>query len=853
MSIRVKVTLTIIPIAAAIIVFALVTGMVFVQNNLEKTIENDMIAVADIADGLITAEIDLLKAAAAAVSRTLLDVPDAELQAALTGEVKAAANFMALTVLDHGGIVAAAGIAPAPAGFADSEYVKRAFAGEPIISTTIQDSSGALVFRVCVPMGARVLSATVPGLFFNDILNKFKVWETGHIFIDDAEGTVLANIREDWVLERHNVLIKAETDSAYERVAATVRRMVNGESGSGRFATDGRERICVFRPITGSRVGWSLGVVAPLGESPLQDARLGLLLVGAVCLILSVVAAVFASGVIGRPYKTIEAHDKLLHTVNEVAEILLRTETSSFEGSVRQCMDMVTRCAGAEKMSIWRNHVTGGELCCSQLYEWSEGAGLQGGRAAMKNVAYRVGFPDWEEKLSSGRSVNGAALVIPVFFRESFWGFVMFDDCGGGRVFSRGDENLLRSGGMLIASAILRDEMTHELVRAREDAVAGAEAKSSFLANMSHEMRTPLNAVIGLTEVALSGGVMDEPTRENLEKVHGSGVTLLSLINDILDISKIEAGKFELMPSEYDTRGLISDTAALNIVRIGSKPVTFNLFADEDLPRRLFGDELRIKQIFSNLLSNAFKYTAEGHVDWRVSCERDEDGGVWLLSSVSDTGVGIRPKDMAGLFSEYNRVNAKSTRRVESTGLGLSICKSLVEMMGGTISVKSSYGEGSVFSVRIRQELAPGLEREQSAELVRVKIPDARVLAVDDLQVNLDVARGLLELYGMQTDCVTSGPAAVELIQSGEVIYDAIFMDHMMPGMDGVEAVRLIREIGTDYAKNVPIIALTANAIAGSEDMFLKNGFQAFIPKPIDVARMDEVISRWVRKPTGGE
>jgi CheY-like chemotaxis protein/anti-sigma regulatory factor (Ser/Thr protein kinase)/HPt (histidine-containing phosphotransfer) domain-containing protein len=387
---------------------------------------------------------------------------------------------------------------------------------------------------------------------------------------------------------------------------------------------------------------------------------------------------------------------------------------------------------------------------------------------------------------------------------------------------------------------------------------------------MSHEMRTPLNAIIGFAELELgkekeAKDLYPADTRESLEKIYSSGVTLLGLINDILDISKIESGKFELIPVNYDTPSLINDTVVLNIVRIGSKPIVFKLDIDENLPARLFGDELRIKQILNNLLSNAFKYTKEGQVILRIRCERD-DAGVWMNYSVSDTGMGIREEDVNKLFGEYNQVDTKSNRHIEGTGLGLAITKRMVEMMNGAISVTSEYGKGTTFTVRILQgfisdivigkELAENLmefryimaRQDRNRQLVRTHIPYARVLVVDDVATNLDLARGIMKPYGMTVDCVTSGQASIDLIRKGEPRYNAIFMDHMMPGMDGLEAVRIIRnEIDSDYARTVPIIALTANAIIGNEKLFLNNGFQDFLTKPIDIMKMNGAVNRWVR------
>jgi CheY-like chemotaxis protein/anti-sigma regulatory factor (Ser/Thr protein kinase) len=382
---------------------------------------------------------------------------------------------------------------------------------------------------------------------------------------------------------------------------------------------------------------------------------------------------------------------------------------------------------------------------------------------------------------------------------------------------------------------------------------------------MSHEIRTPLNAVIGLSELTLGEGDLREETKANLEKIIGAGSTILSIVNDILDISKIEAGKLELYPTQYEIPSFVNDVATLNMVRIGEKPIVFRLFVDERLPALLYGDDLRVKQIFNNMLSNAFKYTNAGSVEWRISFERDGDD-IWLLSTVKDTGRGMKPEDVRKLFSDYNQVDVQANREIEGTGLGLAITRRLLALMDGTVTVESEYGKGSAFHVRLRQTLvsdAPiGLETAQNlmshryafakrgarTELTRVNLSYAHVLVVDDIATNLDVAKGMLQRYGLNVDCAESGPKAIEMIKAETPRYAAVFMDHMMPGMDGIEATRVIRkEIGTEYAKNIPIIALTANAIVGNEAMFLSKGFQDFISKPIDMARLDAALRDWVR------
>jgi signal transduction histidine kinase/FixJ family two-component response regulator len=445
---------------------------------------------------------------------------------------------------------------------------------------------------------------------------------------------------------------------------------------------------------------------------------------------------------------------------------------------------------------------------------------------------------------------------------------------------SHAARSFLVSGALFLglglpAAFFLAGFLSRPFKRIEELALAArsaSEAKSRFLVNMSHEMRTPLNAIIGFSELELGKEQEREgqnacpaETRENLEKIYSSGVNLLGLINDILDISKIESGKFELVPVNYDMSSLLNDTAVLNILRAGSKPVVFKLDIDENLPARLFGDELRVKQILNNLLSNAFKYTKEGTVILRIRCER-EGAGVWMNAGVSDTGIGIREEDKGKIFGEYDQVDTRINRHIEGTGLGLAITKRLVEMMSGTIAMESEYGRGSTFTVRILQgfigeevigkALADKLKgfrytmarRDRNKRLVRSFIPYARVLVVDDVAANLALARGIMKPYGMTVDCVNNGKAAVELIRKGEPRYNLVLMDHMMPGMDGIEALRIIRnEIDSDYARTIPVIALTANAIIGNRELFLNKGFQDFLTKPIDIIKLDESINRWVR------
>jgi len=415
---------------------------------------------------------------------------------------------------------------------------------------------------------------------------------------------------------------------------------------------------------------------------------------------------------------------------------------------------------------------------------------------------------------------------------------------------------------------IVQDVTEIEAMAKRQtEAEAASQAKSVFLANMSHEMRTPMNAILGITEIQLQNKNLKPELEEALGQIFESGDLLLNIINDLLDLSKIEAGKMELCPAKYDMPSLINDTVQLNCLRYESSPVEFNLQIDENTPHYLLGDELRIKQVLNNILSNAFKYTNKGKIDFSISCdiESKTDEYVTIVFCISDTGQGMTEEQNAALFEEYTRFNVEANRETIGTGLGMSITKRLVDLMNGSISVQSEQGKGSVFTVRLPQKrvdnsvcgpkLAEKLRnfRYQSktiskkTQFIREYMPYGSVLVVDDVVSNIYVAKGMLSPYSLNIETVSSGFEAIKKIVEGKT-YDIIFMDHMMPKMDGIETTKNLRGIG--YKK--PIIALTANALLGQEKIFLENGFDGFISKPIDSREMNHILNEFIRnkKPT---
>ena len=402
---------------------------------------------------------------------------------------------------------------------------------------------------------------------------------------------------------------------------------------------------------------------------------------------------------------------------------------------------------------------------------------------------------------------------------------------------------------------ILVKKRTAELEVATEAARAASRSKSAFLANMSHEIRTPMNTILGVTEIILQSDSLSEDLEEKLGKIHNSSDMLMGIINDILDFSKIEAGKLDIVSSEYFIASLINDSIHLNMMRIGDKPIQFVVKIDENIPAKLIGDELRLKQILNNLLSNAFKYTEAGKVTLTVQYINKT-----LFINVRDTGRGMTREQIDKLFEEYSRFDEEANHKIEGTGLGLSITRQLISLMNGNIKVESVPNSGSLFTVQLPQEASDdtvlGKELVESLEQFRISdipqkkrgnivkepMPYGKVLVVDDVETNLYVAEGLMKPYMLDIETVTSGQSAINRIKNGNV-YDIIFMDHMMPVMNGIEAAQNIRELGYE----APIVALTANAVTGQADIFFQNGFDDFISKPIDLRQLNAVLNKLVR------
>ncbi|WP_049946307.1 hybrid sensor histidine kinase/response regulator [Butyrivibrio sp. WCD2001] len=382
-----------------------------------------------------------------------------------------------------------------------------------------------------------------------------------------------------------------------------------------------------------------------------------------------------------------------------------------------------------------------------------------------------------------------------------------------------------------------------------------SRAKSSFLSNMSHEIRTPITTVLGMNEI-ISRETNDETILGYCDNIRIAGNNLLGIINDILDFSKIEAGKMELVPASYSLKDLIGDLYSMLQIRAGDKGLSLRLDVDPHLPKELVGDALRIKQVITNLLTNAIKYTEKGSVTFKVSLKEKDEKKATIYVAVIDTGIGIKEEEMYKLFEKFDRLDTKRTKTIEGTGLGLAITRKLLVMMGTDIDVKSTYNVGSTFSFNLEQEISDPAEIGQLDEkTVSIKdhmrlqsfsfvAPDSHILIVDDTQMNLEVIKGLLKPTQIQITTAISGAECIELFSANS--YDLVFLDYRMPNMNGVETLNILKEKEPEKVANTPIISLTANAIQGDRERMIAAGFTDYLTKPVNIADMDDVLLKYL-------
>ena len=554
----------------------------------------------------------------------------------------------------------------------------------------------------------------------------------------------------------------------------------------------------------------------------------------------------------------IQQRDVLINTVYNATTLLLQAEVGEFENVLWKCMGMMANAVDADRMRLWKNLDKDGKLYCTQLYEWSEGAEPQQGKEITVDVPYAEALPGWEEKLSRGECLNClvrdmspiekarltaqgilSVLIVPVFLKGGFWGFVGFNDCHQERLYTSNEESILRSASLLIANALLRNEMTMDLESALEKAQIASSAKTNFLSNMSHEIRTPMNAIIGMTTIGKAAPDIEKKDYA-FSKIEGASSHLLGIINDILDMSKIEANKFELSYDEFNFEKMVQKVVNVIIFRINEKDQTLSVKLDPKIPQRMIGDDQRLAQVITNLLSNAAKFTPEqGQIALQLRLMSEKNGLCSIRVRVKDTGIGITPEQQARLFTSFEQAESDTSRKYGGTGLGLAISKQIINMMGGDIKIDSVIGKGSTFSFTIK--LQRGAE-DSSKSLSPSNLANLRILAVDDEPEALEYFSTLAKQIGFSCTTACGSREALELLARDDK-YDICFIDWKMPLMNGVRLSLEIRALGI----NKPVIIMVSAYNWTSIELEARTaGVNGYLSKPLFPSDIVDCITSYL-------
>ena len=597
-----------------------------------------------------------------------------------------------------------------------------------------------------------------------------------------------------------------------------------------------------------------------LSNLPVQNAVMDLLAVLVICLVVSNSLNNLRYNAweqrkkLNKTLEEVNQRDILLDTINRAAAILLQSEPERFNQDLHTSMGLIAETVNVDRMLIWKNHTTNGKLHCTQIYEWSERATPQQGLDITTNVSYDDNIPGWERLLSTGRCINNlvrnlspeeqaqltpqdivSILVVPIFVEEKFWGFVGFNDCRNERIFTNEEEVILRSGSLLIANAFMRNEMiqniretSQQLKSALYQANAANKAKSDFLSNMSHEMRTPMNAIIGMTAI---GKNADDPARKThaLNKIGDAASHLLGIINDVLDMAKIEADKLELVPVEYNFEKMLQNVVTLINFRVDEKRQQLKINIDNTVPRFIVGDDQRLAQVLTNLLSNAIKFTPEGgNISLKVSIPWETDENCELHVEVADNGIGISPDHQKRLFRAFEQGDSGTSREYGGTGLGLVITKRIVELMNGRIWVESELGKGSRFIFTVMAKRSG--KRTRSLLLPDVNWKNVRIMVVDDMIEIRNQFQDLFNHLEITCDAAADGFEAINAIEE-RGIYDIYFIDWQMPAVDGIELTRRIKS--RSETRQTAVIMVTALDWEQIRDEATRAGVDKHLLKPL--------------------
>ncbi|MDR0444497.1 MAG: response regulator [Treponema sp.] len=544
-------------------------------------------------------------------------------------------------------------------------------------------------------------------------------------------------------------------------------------------------------------------------------------------------------------------YHKLVNVINDAAAFLLTSDPENYEYTINQGMKMVSQYMIVDRLSIWQNYRENDEkLRYKMIFQWTKD-GFQDLPEGLE-FAYQDTLPSWLNPLSNEESVNGpvsrfpeneqlhlephgiqSILVVPIFLKGEFWGFVGYDDLRMQRIFPKEEAYALRSWGLIVVSAMQRGGIARDMRHTLDKLEAVSRAKSVFLANMSHEIRTPMNSVIGFSELALDGAI-DPKTKEYLNKILENSEWLLQIINDILDLSKIESGKMELENIPFDVHELFAACRTLIMPKAEEKGIMLRTHTEPSINKRLLGDPTRLRQVIINLLSNAVKFTNTGEIKMSVASKGLTDGKITIHFEIEDSGIGMTDGQIVKIFEPFTQAESGTTRKYGGTGLGLAITKNIINLMGGSLCVKSAPGLGSNFSFNLTFKAidAPELNQPIKAKLIEKPVFKGEVLLCEDNKMNQQVICEHLARVGLKTVVTENGKEGVEAVKhhllGGKKRFDLIFMDIHMPVMDGLEAASEIIKLDT----GTPIIAMTANIMSDDREQYTANGMADCVGKP---------------------
>jgi len=579
----------------------------------------------------------------------------------------------------------------------------------------------------------------------------------------------------------------------------------------------------------------------------------------------------------------IDWQNDLLKAVNSVSSVLLEPDYKYFDEVIRNSMGTIALAVDIDRVTVRKKKNGNEDSSGSLFYQWDNGnfkSGVNSAVFAEGGIYYEKSF--FGKTLSGGKCVNSlvrdlspeikeqftlnntlSVFVVPIIMQDKFWGLVSYDNCKREKLFLENEELILRSASRMIANAIIRNEMTEQLKNAMEQAEQSNRAKSSFLAQVSHEIRTPLNAIVGMTAIC-KGAQTSERKEYALEKIDNASTHLLGLINDVLDMSKIEANKLELSLVEYNFEKLINRVIGVINFRIDEKFQKLNINIDEKIPHFLVGDDQRLAQVITNLLSNAVKFTHEkGEISLNASLLGENDYYCELRIEVADNGIGISSEQQKKLFSAFGQAESGTSRRFGGTGLGLVISKRIVELMHGRIWIESELGKGSKFiftimaqKAEIKNEAENSSEADARITLKENEFAGKHMLLAEDIEINREIVLSILDGSGLIIDCAENGQAALAIISADPGKYDIVLMDVQMPYMDGYETTRCIRaleeelysgsESGNQY-KQIPIIAMTANVFKDDIEACLAAGMNDHIGKPLDLGEVFSKLRKYLQ------